>query len=67
MREVSILRLMADIVVRRVLSDPENRTDLGRALEREYPFSDHPQGRQIWLDALLRHAYHHQSSQRQIM
>lgn len=55
MPEISTLKHIADIVLNRLLAD-HAQGDLAEALERAYPFGDHPDGRQIWLEAMLRHA-----------
>ena len=67
MPQPATLKHIADTVIRRVLSQVENRTDLGAALEREYPFGDDPLERQIWLDALLRHAHEYTMHERKKM
>jgi hypothetical protein len=67
MNEPAALKQIADTVIRRVLSEMENRPDLGAALEREYPFGDDPLERQIWLDALLRHAHEYTMHERKKM
>lgn len=57
MPQLSTLKLVADIVVARVLSDAVETEDLAAVLEDAYPFGNDPCGRQVWLDALLRHAF----------
>jgi hypothetical protein len=56
MPELVTLKHVADLIVDRVLSETRNRAELNAALENAYPFADHPEGRQIWVDALQRHA-----------
>jgi hypothetical protein len=61
-------KLVAELVARNVISKAENCDELVVALEREYPFrDDDPKGREIWLDALLRHAHDHIRHERQKM
>jgi hypothetical protein len=57
MPQLSTLKLVADIVVSRILHNAEQYHDVAAALEEAYPFGDDPHGRQVWLDALLRHAF----------
>ena len=56
MPELVTLKHVADLIVDRVLSETKNIAELKAALENAYPFADHPDGRQIWTDALRRHA-----------
>jgi hypothetical protein len=56
MPELVTLKHVADLIVDRVLLETRNRAELNAALENAYPFADHPEGRQIWMDALRRHA-----------
>jgi hypothetical protein len=56
MPELATLRHVADLIVDRVLAETKNVGDLGSALENAYPFAEHPEGRRVWVDALLRHA-----------
>ena len=56
MAQRSTLEYIADLVIRQVLAQVDDATPLAEALERAYPFGDHPNGRQIWMDALLRNA-----------
>jgi len=48
----STLQHVADIVVRRVLANANDPGDVSSDLDREYPFGDDPQAREIWLDAV---------------
>jgi hypothetical protein len=57
MPQLSTLKHVADIVVSRILANAADHEDVAAALEEAYPFGDHPHGKQVWLDALLRHAY----------
>jgi hypothetical protein len=56
MPELVTLKHVADLIVDRVLAESKNTAELSEALENAYPFADHPEGRQIWIDALFRHA-----------
>jgi hypothetical protein len=67
MSDPSYRKHVADMVVRRVLSQVDNCEDLAVALKREYPFGDDPQGREIWLDAVLRHTHAYLVEERQKM
>ena len=57
MPQLSTLKLVAGLVVARILSHAAEHDDLAAALEEAYPFGDDPSGRQVWVDALLRHAF----------
>ena len=67
MSDLTYRKHVADMIVRRVLSHVENCEELAAALKREYPFGDDPQGREIWLDALLRHTHEYLVQERQKM
>lgn len=56
MAEFSTLEYVADLVIRRVLSETSNPTALDAALERAYPFGENPRGRAAWASSLLRNA-----------
>ena len=56
MPELVTLKHVADLIVDRVLAESKDTAELSEALENAYPFADHPEGRQIWIDALFRHA-----------
>lgn len=43
-------------MIREVLMNADETTDLAEALKNAYPFDDSVEARQIWLDALLRHS-----------
>jgi hypothetical protein len=55
MADFSTLEHVAGLVIRRVLSEASDITDLDAALERAYPFGENPQGRAAWASSLLRH------------
>ena len=57
MPQLSTLKHVADIVVSRILADAAQYKDVAAALEEAYPFGDDPIERQVWMDALLRHAF----------
>lgn len=50
------MKFVADLVIEKVFADMKPGDDLAEALKKAYPFENSKQGRQIWLDALLRHA-----------
>ena len=56
MPELITLTHVADLIVDRVIAETKNTAELRAALENAYPFAEHPEGRQIWIDALRRHA-----------
>jgi hypothetical protein len=56
MPQPSTLKHVADIVIRRVLAHADTAADLPSALDREYPFGDDPQAREIWLNTVRQHA-----------
>jgi hypothetical protein len=55
MPTLSTLEHVADILIRRVLSEVTDAEALPDALRRIYPFGDDRQGRSVWAAALLRH------------
>ena len=65
MAERSTLLQTADVIIRRVLADADSTTDLADALNKAYPFGDDPQGRDIWLEALIRVAFKNETNQRE--
>jgi hypothetical protein len=56
MPQPSTMKFVADLVIERVLAELKPGDDLAEVLQKAYPFENSKQGRQIWLDALLRHA-----------
>ena len=52
--EPSTLVHIANLAIQRVLVECTDPTLLTKALEEAYPFDDLPEGREIWVDALLR-------------
>ena len=62
MPQLSTLKHVADIVVSRILANASDYEDVAAALEEAYPFGDDPYGKQVWLEALLRHAYRSDNS-----
>jgi hypothetical protein len=56
MPQPSTLKYVADLVLERVFAEIKPGEDLAVALKKAYPFGNSEVGRQIWLDALLRHA-----------
>ena len=63
MPQLSTLKHVADIVVSRILANAADYEDVAEALEEAYPFGDHPDGKEVWFEALLRHAYKLDSNQ----
>ena len=54
--ERSTLEHIADIVIRRALSDVEyNGADIWETLRAAYPFGNSPEGRVVWVQAMLDH------------
>ncbi len=54
MPEPSTLVHIANLAIQRVLLECMDATLLTKALEEAYPFGELPEGREIWVDALLR-------------
>jgi hypothetical protein len=52
--EPSTLVHIANLAIQRVLVECTDPALLTKALEEAYPFGDLPEGREIWVDALLR-------------
>jgi len=52
--EPSTLVHIANLAIQRVLVECTDPTLLTKALEEAYPFGDLPEGREIWVNALLR-------------
>ena len=50
----SRLESVAELVIRRVLSEVGRTQELPQALERAYPFADMPGGREAWDAAVAR-------------
>ena len=46
---------IADLVIKRVISEVEDKEHLAEALERAYPFGDLPFAREVWDEAIARH------------
>jgi hypothetical protein len=46
---------VADLVIRRVLAEADESTNVQEALDRAYPFDDCYECRRIWQNALSRH------------
>ena len=63
MPQLSTLKHVADIVVSRILTNASDYENVSAALEEAYPFGDDPYGKQVWFEALLRHAYHLDSNE----
>lgn len=61
MAERSTLLQAADVIIRRVLADANGNTNLAEALNKAYPFGDDPQGKEVWLEALIRVAFKNDS------
>jgi hypothetical protein len=57
MPQRSTLLHVATLVIDQVLAEVDNNTDLCEALNAAYPFGDDPEGREVWLEALLRNAF----------
>jgi|RhiMethySRZTD1v2_1073278.scaffolds.fasta_scaffold2120512_1 hypothetical protein len=54
--ERSTLEHVADLVIRRALTEVDyTGADLWEALRAAYPFGDSPEGRVVWVQALLDH------------
>lgn len=49
------LERVADLVIRRVVTESSNEGSLAEELERAYPFGDLVEGRTVWRRALQRH------------
>jgi hypothetical protein len=62
--EPSTLVHIANIVIQRVLAECTDASLLIQALEEAYPFGDLVDGRQIWVDSLLRNGIEHTAATR---
>jgi hypothetical protein len=55
MPQASTIFYVADLVIRRVLAEADESTNVQEALDRAYPFDDCYECRRIWQNALSRH------------
>jgi hypothetical protein len=56
MPELSTLAYVADLIIRKALTDAGPDTDIAKTIEEAYPFDNTQAARRIWLDALIRYS-----------
>jgi hypothetical protein len=54
MRQITTVDHLADLVLREVLAKTVDASSVADIIEKANPFGDHPRGRQIWTNAMVR-------------